>query len=105
MWLRHKIPVIGLMGDVALALAMRPVTLCFQGLAAALMGKCMGLQMTSPLIQRTGADLDSVDTVEAPVNIVCRLMVAKVDAGLGRALRRPPQHPLLPLHRCPLLQP
>jgi hypothetical protein len=46
------------MGDVALTLAMRPVTLCFQGLAAALTGKCIGLQMTSPLIQRTKADLD-----------------------------------------------
>jgi hypothetical protein len=89
------------MGDVALTLAMRPVTLCFQGLAAALMGKCMGLQMTSSLIQRTEADLDYVDTAEAPVNIVCRLMVAKVDAGVGRALRRPP----LPLHQLPRLQP
>jgi len=88
------------MGDVALTLAMRPVTLCFQGLAVALMGKCMGLQMTSPLIQITEADLDYVDTAEAPVNIVCRLMDAKVDAGVGRALRRPP----LPLHRRPRLQ-
>jgi hypothetical protein len=38
--LHRKIPVIGLMEDVALALAMRPVTLCFQGVAAASMGKC-----------------------------------------------------------------
>jgi hypothetical protein len=93
------------MGDVALALAMRPVTLCFRGLAAALTGKCMGLQMTSPLIQRTEADLDYVDSVEALVNIVCRLTVARVDAGVGRALRRPPLHPLLPLHQRPRLQP
>ena len=80
------------MGDVALTLAMRPVTLCFQGLAAALTGKCIGLQMTSPLIQRTEADLDHADSVEAPVNIVYQLMVAKVGAGMGRALRRPPLH-------------
>lgn len=93
------------MGDVVLALAMRPVTLCFQGLAAALTGKCMDLQMTSPPIQRTEADLDYVDSVEALVNIVCRLMVARVDVEVGRALQRPPLHPLLPLHQRPRLQP
>ena len=93
------------MGDVALTLAMRPVTLCFRELAAALVGKCMSLQMTSPLVQRTEADFDYVDIAEAPANIVCRLTVAKVDAGMGRALRRPPLHPLLPLHQHPRLQP
>src|SRR3954462_2619124 len=98
-------PLIGLMGDVALTLAIRPVTLCFQGLAAALMGKCMGLQMMSAQIQKTEADFDYVDSAEAPINIVCRLMVAKTDAGVGRALRRPPLHPLLPLHQPPRLQP
>lgn len=91
------------MGDVALALAMRPATLCFQGLAAASMGKCGSSYDISP-ISKTKADLAYVDSAEAPANIVCRLMVAKVDAGVARALRRPPLHPLLPQHQRPQLQ-